>query len=361
MAARKSTWFAEGAEIERTCQACRDGVGFLLGRLGVAHPPSLPVGAHRVPQCPHHVREHLAAAEPRQRTFEMNEGLLDGPGPEAWFAQTSGVAVGPDEGRLGEPDRARSDALAGAARMVLAVRDEVQAAWADWTAAGVAMAGYNTEQSADDIDDLRRHLGADQIDLWGISYGSHLALSVLKRHGDRIRRVALASLEGQDQTVKRPAHIDAYLGRIDALLDAAPAVRAAVPDLPALMRRVHARLEAEPAAVTTMIGDAPVELALGGFGVQIMAGAMIANPGTIAMLPARRALGAPVELRRQVVGGPDHGAILPVAHPWRWRKRLRKEVMSGRVQVICIDQAPRAREFLSNELGQVTALPECSV
>ena len=45
------------------------------------------------------------------------------------------------------------------------MRDEVQAAWADWTAAGVAMAGYNTEQSADDIDDLRRHLGADQIDL----------------------------------------------------------------------------------------------------------------------------------------------------------------------------------------------------
>ena len=29
----------------------------------------------------------------------MNEGLLDGPGPEAWFAQTSGLAVGPD-GRI---------------------------------------------------------------------------------------------------------------------------------------------------------------------------------------------------------------------------------------------------------------------
>src|SRR5690606_22794886 len=101
--------------------------------------------------------------------------------------------------------------------------------------------------------------------------------SVLKRHGDHVRRVALASLEGQDQTVKRPARIDAYLRRVDALLDAAPEVRAAVPDLPALMRRVHARLEAEPARVTATVQGAPVELAVGGFAVQIMAGAMVAN------------------------------------------------------------------------------------
>lgn len=174
-----------------------------------------------------------------------------------------------------------------------ALRDELQAAWVDWTAAGVAMAGYTTEQSADDIDDLRRHLGAEQVDLWGISYGTHLALSSLRRHGDRVRRVALASLEGQDQTVKRPARIDAYLARVDALLDADPALRAAIPDLPALMRRVHARLEAEPARVTGMVGGAPAELAVGGFAIQIMAGALIANPPTLVMLPALyRALNA---------------------------------------------------------------------
>lgn len=169
--------------------------------------------------------------------------------------------------------------------LTAAFRDEMQAAWVDWTAAGVAMSGYNTEQSADDIDDLRRHLGADRIDLWGISYGTHLALSVLKRHGDNVRRVALASLEGQDQTVKRPARLDAYLGRVDALLNANPAVRAAVPDLPALMRRVHARLEAEPARVTAPVQGVPLELELGGFAVQIIAGSMIANPGSLAMLP----------------------------------------------------------------------------
>ena len=164
-------------------------------------------------------------------------------------------------------------------------REELQSAWADWTRAGVAMAGYNTEQSADDIDDLRRHLGAEKIDLWGTSYGSHLALSILKRHGDRVNRVALSSLEGQDQTVKRPARTDAYLRQVDALLGTDAAARAAVPDLPALMRRVHTRLEAQPAVTKVMLKGAPVEIRMGGFGVQMLAGGLIANPNTLAMLP----------------------------------------------------------------------------
>lgn len=164
-------------------------------------------------------------------------------------------------------------------------RAEIRRGWEDWTRAGVAMGGYNTEQSADDIDDLRRHLGAETVNLWGISYGSHLALSVLKRHGDRIGRVALASLEGQDQTVKRPAHIDAYLRRADACLDADPAARAAIPDLIALMRRVHERLDAEPAVVTLPSAAGPVDLKLGGFAVRYLAGGLIANPRTLSMIP----------------------------------------------------------------------------
>lgn len=165
-------------------------------------------------------------------------------------------------------------------------RAEFQRAWIAWTRAGVAMTGYNTEQNADDIDDLRRHLGAEKVDLWGISYGTHLALSMLKRHGDRVNRVALASLEGQDQTVKRPAAIDALLRQVDALLADDPAARAAVPDLPALMRRVHTKLEARPALTTVTLRGAPGEIRMGGFGVQMLAGGLIANPDTLAMLPS---------------------------------------------------------------------------
>jgi len=165
-------------------------------------------------------------------------------------------------------------------------RAEYQRAWAEWTAKGVAMRGYNTNESADDIEDLRRHLGAEKISLWGISYGSHLALAVLKRHGDRVDRVALASLEGQDQTVKRPDRIDAYFRRVDGLLDAHPKLRETVPDLPALMRRVHAKLEAEPVRLTATLGLKPTEITLGAFAVQMLAGSLISDPPTLAMLPS---------------------------------------------------------------------------
>lgn len=165
------------------------------------------------------------------------------------------------------------------------VRKEVQSAWSDWTSAGVAMRGYNTVESADDVEALRRHLGAEKINLWAISYGSHLALAILKQYGDRIDRVALASLEGQDQTVKRPARLDAYMQRVDALLDAAPPVRSAVPDLPALMRRVHARLEERPVGLSVALGGSTARLEIGGFAVQLLASGMIANPQTLAMIP----------------------------------------------------------------------------
>ena len=164
-------------------------------------------------------------------------------------------------------------------------REEMQKAWIDWTRAGIAMTGYNTEQNADDIEDLRRHLGADKVNLWGISYGTHLALSVLKRHPNSIGRVALASLEGQDQTVKRPAHIDMFLNRVDHLMGQDPAVRAAIPSMPALMRRVHERFEASPVTVALAAENGTIDMQMGGFGIQYMASAMVANPPSLSMLP----------------------------------------------------------------------------
>lgn len=164
-------------------------------------------------------------------------------------------------------------------------RDEMQKAWTDWRRVGVAMSGYNTEQSADDVEDLRRHLGAERINLWGISYGTHLALSVLKRHPQSIGRVALASLEGQDQTVKRPARIDAFLHRVDRLIGEDPVARPAVPDLPALMQRVHERLEANPATVAVSAAGKVTEVQVGAFGVQLLASGMVANPSSLAQLP----------------------------------------------------------------------------
>ena len=118
-----------------------------------------------------------------------------------------------------------------------------------WAGEGVDLRGYTTAQSAADLSDLRRHLGAEQIDLWGISYGSHLAFAALNAMPDEIGKVIIASAEGLDQTVKYPARTDAYLRRIQAAVNTQPAAAALYPDIEAMIRRVQARLEDEPMLV----------------------------------------------------------------------------------------------------------------
>jgi len=115
-----------------------------------------------------------------------------------------------------------------------------------WRGQGVDIAGYTTAESVEDISDLREHLGAHQVSLWGISYGSHLAMAALNAIPEEIDRVVIASAEGLDQTVKLPAETNAYFARLQAAVNTQEAAREAYPDIEAMMRRVQARLYAEP-------------------------------------------------------------------------------------------------------------------
>lgn len=144
----------------------------------------------------------------------------------------------------------------------------------EWRSAGVAAKGYTTEQSADDIEALRLALGADKVDLWGISYGTHLAFAAMRRHPRSIGRVALASVEGMAQTVKLPAHLDATFARIERH----------APGLNARMRRVHARFDSAPQTFT-LPGGGP-SFRADSFPLRMLAGILPKNPDGIAKLAA---------------------------------------------------------------------------
>lgn len=124
-----------------------------------------------------------------------------------------------------------------------------------WESEGIDILGYTTRESVADLDALRKHLGADKISLWGISYGSHLSLAAIKDMDDRIDRVVLASIEGLDQTAKLPARTDAYFDRLQATLNEDPALSAQFPDIKALLSRVHAKLEANPVMLSVPLKD----------------------------------------------------------------------------------------------------------
>lgn len=124
-----------------------------------------------------------------------------------------------------------------------------RAAYQGWMDSGVDLTGYTTEESADDIDDIRRALGAEKMSLFGGSYGTHLSFSVLRRHGDKVHRAILQGSEGPDHTYKRPAQIQAGLELVAELVAADPETSKLIPDFIGMLRSVLDRLEAEPAMV----------------------------------------------------------------------------------------------------------------
>lgn len=164
-------------------------------------------------------------------------------------------------------------------------RRALQECLAFWRRSGVDLAAYDTIENAHDLDALRRHLGAEQIVLWGTSYGSHLALAALREIEDGIDRVIISGVEGLDQTIKLPARTDGYLDRLQAAIDTQPGAKAAYPDIKALMRRVHAQLEREPVSVAlrTRQGTQAGYL-LQTRDMQLTAAGMVADPASAAQL-----------------------------------------------------------------------------
>lgn len=153
-----------------------------------------------------------------------------------------------------------------------------------WRREGFDPRGYTTVESARDLDDLRAHLGARKVTLWGISYGTHLALAAVKEMGPRIDKMVLTGMEGLDQTVKLPSETDAYFGRVQAAIDKEPAAKAAYPDIKALMRRVHARLDAAPVIMRVPTKTGVADMLLTKDVMQMAASASIADPEGAARL-----------------------------------------------------------------------------
>jgi pimeloyl-ACP methyl ester carboxylesterase len=113
----------------------------------------------------------------------------------------------------------------------------------------VDLSGYNSNESADDLQDLQKALGVPQITLWGISYGTHLSFATLRRHPRSISRAMLAGIEGPDHTYKSPANIQKHLEDLAAVIKADPQIGKEIPDFLGLMKSVFDRLDAQPETV----------------------------------------------------------------------------------------------------------------
>lgn len=105
---------------------------------------------------------------------------------------------------------------------------------------GVDFGIYGSAQSAADIEELRRALGFDQWNLYGISYGTRLALATARDHPDGVRSLVLDSVypPGVQTLVEGPAGLDRALKRAWTACTSCDGTDAALARvLPALNRR----------------------------------------------------------------------------------------------------------------------------
>jgi pimeloyl-ACP methyl ester carboxylesterase len=77
---------------------------------------------------------------------------------------------------------------------------------------------YTTAYGMDDVDDVRKWLGYEKVNVWGGSYGTVSAQVYLRRHASHVRAVVLASVAPVDELI--PLH-HAWAGQraVDILFD----------------------------------------------------------------------------------------------------------------------------------------------
>jgi pimeloyl-ACP methyl ester carboxylesterase len=152
---------------------------------------------------------------------------------------------------------------------------------------GIDLSAYNMNESADDLEDLRKAIGAKKISLLGFSGGATLALATLRRHGQNLDRVVMAGVEGTAHMNKLPSNLQKQLAQIDRQVKADPKISKLVPDLLELMKSVLDKFEKEP--VTVELTDSNTKqkfkVKVSKYLLQAITTLMIGTTEDIALLP----------------------------------------------------------------------------
>jgi pimeloyl-ACP methyl ester carboxylesterase len=116
---------------------------------------------------------------------------------------------------------------------------------------GVDLTQYNSRTNAADVADLRVALGLTEWNLYGISYGTRLALTAMRDNPEGIRSVILDSTvpPQADLVSSIPASADRAFDQFFAACGASPACQATFPNLEAGFFALQASLDAQPAQI----------------------------------------------------------------------------------------------------------------
>jgi pimeloyl-ACP methyl ester carboxylesterase len=126
-----------------------------------------------------------------------------------------------------------------------------EACYRELAATGADLSAYNSTESAADFADLRKVLGFDVWNVYGTSYGSYLAQTLMRDHPEGIRSVVLDSVLPTTYNVAANwQNAGDGFGNIFQACAAEPACNAAHPHLEETFTGLVNKLEAEPLTAT---------------------------------------------------------------------------------------------------------------
>ena len=154
---------------------------------------------------------------------------------------------------------------------------------------GYDLADYDTTENAADIADLRTALGIDEWNVYGVSYGSDLALQLLRDHPQGIRSLVLDSVVPPQVNLMEgfwPNAAEGFTTLFDACA-AQPACAAAYPDLSSEFGATVQRLAQQPLVVDVPGPDGPpTQVVIDGYTFANLVVLKSLTPGNYAGLPA---------------------------------------------------------------------------
>ena len=116
---------------------------------------------------------------------------------------------------------------------------------------------FDTVASAADVADLRAALDVEELNLYGTSYGTRLALEVMRSHPEGIRTVVLDSVYPPDRQglARYVAGVDAAFERLVEACNADADCAVLQPDLGELIEQVVDRYDRSPVEVPVAAGE----------------------------------------------------------------------------------------------------------
>jgi pimeloyl-ACP methyl ester carboxylesterase len=177
------------------------------------------------------------------------------------------------------------DRPANREEMLRLYRERSRACAGHWRDQGVDLSAYNTNENADDVDALRQALGVEKIRLWSTSYGTHLALAVIRRHEPHVERAILAGAEGPDHTLKLPSVVREHL---ELLYRSDLVIGPCLPDLVGTIHDLASHLERQPATVEVadVSGGSTARVTVGRFDLELFAVSILGRIAGIQGFPA---------------------------------------------------------------------------